>query len=340
MVTMNETAPQAALYPPCEPYASGMLDVGDGHSMYYEQCGQPGGLPIVVLHGGPGSSFTARHRQLFDTQRYRVVLFDQRGCGRSLPRGGVQANTSDHLVTDIERLRQFLGINRWLVVGGSWGAGLALAYAAAHPLACLALVLRGVFLGRPFDVDWFFQRVGPLLPDAWDALVQQAPLSARADVLHWLCNSVCSDQPQEALVAARAWEAWESAMSQRKNAPSSSALPTGDAAVALVDKYRVQSHYLMHGCFWGNAGLLQRAQSLARVPTAIVHGRLDWICLSQAAWDLHHYLPCSRLQWLQDCGHSPFEPAMARAMADAVAHYATHGQFALWGEDFSKVGKV
>ncbi len=325
------------------PYDAGMLDVGDGHSVYYEQCGQPDGLPIVVLHGGPGSSFSARHRKLFDLQRYRVVLFEQRGCGRSLPRGSVHANTSEHLIADIEKLREHLGIARWLVVGGSWGAGLALAYAAAHPLVCLGLVLRGVFLGRKSDVDWFFQRAGQLLPDAWAALVQQAPAEARADMLHWLCARVSSDQPQEALAAARAWEAWETVVSQRKSVPlepTSSALLSEDSALALVDKYRVQSHYLMHGCFWGDVGLLERAQSLAELPTAIVHGRLDWICLSQAAWDLHQNLPGSRLQWLDGCGHSPFEPAMVKAMVDAIAHYAMHGNFVNWGDDFSMMDKL
>jgi proline iminopeptidase len=344
---MNDTAPPDALHAPQEPYATGMLDVGDGHSVYYEQCGQPQGLPIVVLHGGPGSSFSARHRQLFDLQRYRVVLFDQRGCGRSLPRGRVQANTSDHLVADIEQLRQHLGVESWLVVGGSWGAGLALAYAAAHPAACKALVLRGVFLGRASDLDWFFQQAQQQLPDAWAALAQQAPPAARTHLMHWLCTSVSSGQPQEALAAACAWDAWETAMSQRKSTPPAdamrgaspaAALPTGDAAQALLEKFRVQSHYLMHGCFWDGNDLLARASALGAVPTAIVHGRLDWICLPQAAWELHQNLPGSRLQWLDGCGHSAFEPAMARAMADAIAHYAIHGQFAGWGSDFSKAG--
>jgi proline iminopeptidase len=335
---MNDSALPHALYTPQEPYATGVLDVGDGHSVYYEQCGEPNGLPIVVLHGGPGSSFSARHRQLFDLQRYRVVLFDQRGCGRSLPRGSVQANTSEHLVADIEQLRQHLGVESWLVVGGSWGAGLALAYAAAHPAACLGLVLRGVFLGRASDLDWFFQQARQLLPDAWADLAQQVPPAARANLLQWLCTSVSGGQPQEALAAASAWDAWESAMSLRKNTPPATALPTGDAAQALLDKFRVQSHYLINGCFWGDRNLLARARALAAVPTAIVHGRLDWICLPQAAWELHHSLPGSRLQWLDGCGHSAFDPAMARAMADAIAHYAAHQQFASWGKDYSKAG--
>jgi proline iminopeptidase len=333
---MNDVAPPVALHPPQAPAATGMLDVGDGHRIYYEQCGLLGGLPIVFLHGGPGSGCSARHRQLFDMQRHRVVLFDQRGCGRSQPRGGVHSNTSDHLVADIEQLRQHLGTDRWLVVGGSWGAGLALAYAAAHPAACSGLVLRGVFLGRSSDMDWFFQQAQQLLPDAWATFTQQAPLVARGDMLHWLADALHGGQPNVALAAACAWETWESSVSLRRAAPPRAALPTGDEAQALVDKYRVQSHYLVNGCFWGTASLLERARHLTAVPTAILHGRLDWVCRPQAAWELHHNMPGSRLQWLDDCGHSPFEPAMAQALAQAMQHFASHGNFAAWGHDFFK----
>jgi proline iminopeptidase len=334
---MNGTTSIDKLHLHQAPYDTGMLDVGDGHDVYYEQCGQPAGLPLVFLHGGPGSGCSPRHRQLFDLTRYRVIFFDQRGCGRSLPRGSVQANTSDHLVADIERLRLHMGIDRWLVVGGSWGAGLALAYAASHPAACLGLVLRGVFLGRTSDLDWFFQQAGQLLPDAWAAFVKHAPLAAQRGMLRWLYDKLHHGQPTQALEAASAWEAWETAVIQRNSAASRYALPTGQEAQTLLDKYSVQSHYLINACFWGDASLLERAWSLAAVPTAIIHGRLDWCCLPQAAWDLQMHLPGSRLQWLDDCGHSPFEPAMASAQADAIAHYASHGHFASWGNDFSKV---
>lgn len=334
MAAMNEIALPDALYPPLEPFATGWLEVGDAHRIYYEQCGRTEGLPVVFLHGGPGSGCSPRHRQLFDPQRCRVILFDQRGCGRSLPRGSLHANTSEHLVADIEHLRRHLGIERWLVVGGSWGAGLALAYAAAHPASCLGLVLRGVFLGRVSDLDWFFQQAGLLLPDAWAALAQQAPVAARGDLLRWLSAGLHGDQPQEALARAMAWEAWEAALSQYQSTPPRPGLSEADAA-ALVDKYRVQSHYLVNRCFWGDVGLLERARSLASVPAAILHGRLDWICRPQAAWEMHHSLPGSRLQWVAGCGHSPFEPAMALALAQAVRHYATHGHFATWGNRFS-----
>lgn len=333
MTAMNELAPPDALYPPLEPFGTGWLDVGDGHRLYYEQCGNPGGAPVLFLHGGPGSGCSPRHRRLFDPQRLRVILFDQRGCGRSLPRGSVQANTSTHLVADIEQLRQQVGLERWLVVGGSWGAGLALAYAAAHPASCLGLVLRGLFLGRTPDLDWFFRQARQLLPDAGEALALQAPLAERDDLLCWLSKGLQGGPPQEALARASAWEAWEASLAQHQSVTAQTQRSEADAA-ALVDKYRVQSHYLMNGCFWGEVGLLARARALAAVPTAILHGRDDWVCRPQAAWELHHSLPGSRLQWVDGCGHSPFEPAMARALAQAVLHHATHGDFTAWGNRF------
>lgn len=332
METMKESPLPNALYAPLEPYDADWLDVGDGHRIYYEQCGRSEGFPVVFLHGGPGSGCSPRHRQLFDPQRCRVILFDQRGCGRSVPRGALHANTSDKLVADIEQLRLHLGIERWLVAGGSWGAGLAVAYAAAHPASCLGLVLRAVFLGRVSDLGWFFQHARQLLPDAWETLAQQAPLAARGNLLRWLSADLLGNQAQEALARANAWAAWEAALSQRQSVAPAAELCAGDATAALLDKYRVQSHYLMNGCFWGDTGLLARARSLASVPTAILHGRLDWICRPQAAWELHASLPGSRLQWVDDCGHSPFEPAMARAFSQAVGHLATHGHFTAWGQ--------
>ena len=335
MGSMNATASPDVLWPPGETRVSGLLDVGDGHRIYYEQCGDAAGLPVIFLHGGPGGGCSPRHRQLFDLKRCRVTLFDQRGCGRSLPRGSLAANTSAALIADIERLRQHLGIERWLVFGGSWGAGLALAYAAAHRTACLGLVLRGVFLGRPSDVDWFFQQARQFLPDAWAALAAQAPEAARSDLLRWLTGGLHERDAGVALSRAIAWEAWESSVSQRQSTdPRADGLSAAEAA-ALLDKYRVQSHYLMNGCFWGDSALLARAPALASVPTAILHGRLDWICRPQAAWDLHQSLPGSRLQWLEACGHSPFEPAMAQALAQAMAHFADHGNFAGWGQSFA-----
>ena len=333
---MNTTPLPDGLYPPLEPDETGWLEVCEGHRLYFEQCGRPGGLPVLMLHGGPGSGCSPQHRRLLDPVQCRVTLFDQRGCGRSQPRGALQGNTSAHLVADIEQLRRHLGIERWLVVGGSWGAGLALAYAAAYPVSCLGLVLRGVFLGRRSDLDWFFQQAGQLLPDAWDALARQAPASERGDLLRWLGAGLHGELPQVALERAQAWRDWETSLTARQMTSRPSPLPGTQEAAALLDLYRVQSHYLMHDCFWGGVGLLERARSLDAVPTAILHGRLDWICRPQAAWDLHLALPGSRLAWLDGCGHSPFEPAMARTFDQAVAHYRLHGDFSGWGSHISE----
>lgn len=335
MVSMNDIALPDALHPPAVRLDSGLLDVGEGHRIYYEQCGDAAGLPVIFLHGGPGGGCSPRHRQLFDLTRYRVILFDQRGCGRSLPPGAVQANTSEALVNDIERLRQHLGIERWLVFGGSWGAGLALAYAAAHRAVCLGLVLRGVFLGRSSDLDWFFQQARQFLPEAWAALAAQAPHATHHDLLRWLHDGLHGGDPQAALVRAIAWETWEASVSQRQCAAPRACPPLAEEAAALLDKYRIQSHFLTNGCFWGNATLLERAQTLPSVPTAILHGRLDWVCRPQAAWDLHQCLPGSRLQWLEGCGHSPFEPAMSQALAQALTHFGVHGHFEGWGQSFA-----
>lgn len=311
------------------PYASGHLDTGEGHQVYWEQCGAPLGVPMVFLHGGPGSGCSPRHRRFFDAGLCRAVLFDQRGCGRSLPRGALQGNTSEALMADMERLRQHLGIDRWLVVGGSWGAGLAVAYAAAYPGACLGLVVRGVFLGRPSDLDWFFHGARQLLPDAWAAVFPSA-LSG-AGLLPWLHAGLHGGDTEVALQRALAWEAWEASLSLRQAVPQRSAQLGDSDAALLVDKYRVQSHYLVHQCFWGGHSVLQRAQSLGGLPVLLLHGRLDWICLGQAAWDLHQQLPGSRFQWVPDSGHSPFEPAMEQAFTQAIHHFATQGSFVRWG---------
>jgi proline iminopeptidase len=335
MVSMNDTVSPDVLPLPPECSVSGLLDVGEGHRIYYEQCGAAAGIPVIFLHGGPGGGCFPSHRRLFDLTRFRVTLFDQRGCGRSLPRGAVEANTSGALVADIEQLREHLGIDHWLVFGGSWGAGLALAYAAAHRAACLGLVLRGVFLGRASDVDWFFQQARQFLPEAWAALSAQAPDAWRGDLLRWLHDGVHSAEPQAALSHALAWEAWEASVSQRQSAAPRSGPPSTEETAALLAKYRVQSHYLTHGCFWGETALLARIPTLAGLPTAILHGRLDWVCRPQAAWDVHQSLPGSRLQWLEGCGHSPFEPPMLLALGQAMAHFAAHGNFSGWGQNFA-----
>jgi proline iminopeptidase len=314
-----------------EPFKTGWLPLTDGHTMFYEQSGNPTGVPVLFLHGGPGGGCTPLHRSLFDTSRCHVIMFDQRGCGRSSPPGLLEGNTSADLVADIERLRQHLGIRQWLVTGGSWGAGLALAYAAAHPQVCTGLILRGVFLGRSSDLAWFFQDARAVMPDAWHGLTENVPTARQGDLLAWFNQGLHSTSDSERLAFAQAWQRWENSLSQARWIPMSNIELGSNDALRLIEKYRLQSHYLMHECFWSEPPLLKRLTGLAGMPVAILHGRRDWICRPSAAWDLHQSLPHSKLMWLDPCGHSAFDPVMSQALVGAVSHFLDHGNFATWG---------
>lgn len=307
-----------------------MLEAGDGHCLYFEQCGNPDGLPVVVLHGGPGSGCTPQQRRFFDPDRFRIVLFDQRGCGRSTPRGAIADNTTDHLVADIERLRGHLGIDRWLVFGGSWGSSLAIAYAAAHGGACLGLILRGIFLTGRADLDWFFRGSAQFLAEDWTRFAAIAPGRRLLD--H--CAEVLAPEiePGEAaFTAVRAWAAYEAA-ALHFGLERPQPIPTADFIEVrrLVDKYRIQSHYLTRQCFLGEARLLHLARRCGDLPTAILHGRRDLICRPLNAWRLHRSMPHSRLRMVENSGHNPFEPAMSTALVAATRHFARHFDFAEW----------
>ena len=329
MQAMPSAAPDA-LFPTIEPYAHGFLPEQDGHAVYFEQCGNPAGLPMVFLHGGPGSGAMPRHRQFFDPRSTRVILWDQRGCGRSRAEQPLAHNTTAHLIADMERIRMQLGVEAWWVVGGSWGAGLALAYASAHPQRCLGLVLRGTFLGRAADIRWFFQDASQLLPDAWWALARHVPSAQRSDVAGYVVEQVLHGDAAHALALAKAWSAWEGALTDRR----ASLPPSSGAAseAALLAKYRLQSHYLAAQCFFPPQGALAAGASMGDLPVALLHGRLDWICRPQSAWDVQQTLPGSRLQWIDQAGHSPYEPPMAKALVGAIAHAAQHGHFHTWGQ--------
>jgi len=317
--------------PSVGPWDEGLLDTGEGHRIRYEQCGNPAGVPVVQLHGGPGSGYSVRHRAFFDAARYRIVLFDQRGCGRSEPRGMLEANTLEHLVADIERLRRHLGIGQWLVSGGSWGACLALAYAARHRAACLGLLLRSLFLGEADDLRWFFHDARHLLPDAWAAFSAPAPAASRGDLRAWYGGAVGDPDRARALTAVRHWMQWEAALSRpARPAPPLPRIAAADAA-RLVDKYRVQSHYLLHDTFMGDGQALQWARELGDLPLGLIHGRLDLVCRPDNAWRVHHCAPGSRLQLVPNVGHDPFARPMLAAIVAATDHFAAHGDFAGWG---------
>ena len=305
-----------------EPFNQGFLSPQEGHSVFFEEYGSPSGLPVVFLHGGPGSGCSPRHRQLFNPRTTRVVFFDQRGCGRSLADNPLHANTTEHLINDIERLRKFLKIDRWLVVGGSWGATLGLAYANMHRHACLGAVLRGVFLARTSDLHWFFQDAQRLLPDAWHNFAQHIPVQHRSHIGTYLFEQTLQDVDTRSLPVVSAWQNWENSLTQRCHAEVTTEMSSQDKQL-LVNKYKVQSHYLSHQCFFPSGGVLSQLDNLKDLPIHLLHGRLDWICLPQAAWDLHKALPQSRLQWIDDAGHNPFEPSLFKAMVLAIEEAVT-----------------
>jgi len=292
-----------------------MLPVGDGHTLALSEYGNAGGIPALLLHGGPGSGSTPLLRRFFDPACYRIVCLDQRGAGASRPRGGLVANTTAHLIEDLRRIRAELGIERWLVVGGSWGATLALAYAAAEPGAVDGLLLRASFLARRADIDGFFQGAQALEPDAWKRFAAVAPEQRRGALLDWLAETLTGADTDARERAALAWWHWEQALA---GTAGSGVEPDGAALAALVDRYRVQSHYLRHDCWLAAPTLLERCEALPRVPTLLLHGRADRICPPAGALALQQRIAHAELRWVDGAGHDPAHPAMAGAMRVAL----------------------
>ena len=266
------------LYAPIEPFRSGWLDVGDGHEIYFEESGKPDGKPCVFVHGGPGGGSSPEARQFFDPERYRIVVFDQRGCGRSRPHASLEANTTWHLVADMETLRRELGINRWLVFGGSWGSTLALAYAQAHPEAVTELVLRGIFLLRPEEIHWFYQEgASALYPDSWEAYLAPIPKEEQGDLLNAFHRRLTSNDEAIRLAAARAWSVWEASASFLiQNQDFMDKLDAPDAALAMA---RIECHYFVNGGFFESPNqLLENIDRIRHIPAIIVQGRYDVVC--------------------------------------------------------------
>ncbi len=304
------------LYPAIEPTRSETLDVGGGHGVYLEQCGRADGIPVVFLHGGPGSGCKPDHRQFFDPARWRVVLFDQRGSGRSRPWGGVEHNTTPLLVADMEAIREHLGIERWVLFGGSWGATLALAYAETHPQRVLGLILRGSFLARQRDVAWFFGNgANRLLPQQWQQFVDTLELEAGADLPTRLYERIFSGDEAVVRRTAAAWEAWSGAvvMFSLDQAGEAAAGPI-DAAIA---KARIEMHFAHHAYFMAENQLLDNISTVPRVPTTLVHGARDLTCPAESAWLLHQAIPGSRLVVLRTAGHLSGERPMIDALVNA-----------------------
>ncbi|HEY6984981.1 MAG TPA: alpha/beta fold hydrolase [Rhodanobacteraceae bacterium] len=313
-------------------FDAGGLDVGHGHRLYYEQAGAADGMPVVLLHGGPGSGSTVRQREFFDGQRYRIVQFDQRGSGRSTPLGETRHNHTDALIADIEALRAHLAIERWLVCGGSWGSALAIAYAARHREQVAGLLLRGMFLTGQGDLDWFFHGVAALAPEANAEFLRVVPRRWQRSVAAWLDRCFERDDPRCGEIAV-AWQAYELALSgdHSVSRPGSTARTQDrETSPRLVAKYRVQAHYLRRRCFLGEAAVLRAASALRGVPVAIVHGAQDRICRPLNAWRVHRACAGSRLVWAVQAGHNPFHPAIAALLRDASDYFASAGDFSAW----------
>jgi proline iminopeptidase len=307
-----------ALYPEIDAYDSGFLAVDARHQLYFEQCGNPQGKPVVMLHGGPGAGCSARMRRFHDPAHYRIILFDQRGSGRSTPHADLVDNTTWDLVADIEKLREHLGISRWQVFGGSWGATLALAYAEAHPGHVTELLLRGIFMLRRWELEWFYQEgASRLFPDAWENYLEAIPEVERGDLISAYNRRLTSTDEATRLAAARAWSVWEASTSLLL--PDEVFIDGHKDAHFALSFARIESHFFVHGGFFDvEDQLLRDAHRLHGIPGVIVHGRYDVVCPLQNAWDLHKAWPESRLVISPSAGHSAFEAENSAALVEAT----------------------
>jgi proline iminopeptidase len=331
----NSTAARAAarrttrararrLYPPIKPYRSGHLRVSDVHEIYFEECGNPSGKPAVFLHGGPGGGTDPKMRRFFDPARYRIVLFDQRGCGKSRPHASLTDNTTWDLVADVERVREHLGIGRWLVFGGSWGSTLALAYAETHPERVSELVLRGIFMLRRWELEWFYQDpggCGALYPDLWEHYAALIPRGERGDMIRAYYTRLTSEDPEVRVRAAKAWSLWEGATSYLRTSPDYLAQFDSDRFAEAFA--RIECHYFINGGFFrSDSQLLEDLHRIRHIPAVIVQGRYDVVCPMKSAWDLHRAWPEAELRIVPDAGHSAFERGNLRELVTATDGFA------------------
>ncbi|SCL55504.1 prolyl aminopeptidase [Micromonospora chersina] len=309
------------LYPPVEPYATHRIAVGDGHQLHVEEVGTPDGVPVVFLHGGPGGGLVPAARRFFDPRRYRAVLFDQRGAGRSTPFGELRANTTGHLVADLETIRERLGIDSWLVFGGSWGVTLGLAYAQAHPDRVTGLILRGVLLLRRSERDWFYQGgLRHLQPDEWERFVAPIPAAERDDVLAAYHRRLHGPDEEQARACAVAWGRWEAVNSSLRPDPGLLAHFTGEEQALPIA--RILSHYAVHGGFLAESQLLDGVDRIRHLPAVIINGRYDLCCPPVSAYDLARRWPEAELRIVPDAGHSAAEPGIARELLRATDRFA------------------
>lgn len=323
---MDTHESRRSLYPEIEPFDSGMLPVSELHTLYYEQCGNPHGKPVVFLHGGPGAGCNAKCRRFFDPKVYRIVLFDQRGCGRSTPHAELRENTTWDLVADIERLREHLRIANWQAFGGSWGSTLALAYAETHPERVTELVLRGIFMLRRAELEWFYQGGCDMLyADAWEKYLAAISEAEHGDLIAAYHKRLVSDDPSVRLAAARAWSVWEASTSFLLQNEAYIAASAGDEfALAFAG---IENHYFVNGGFFEHDDqLLRNASRLRDIPAVIVQGRHDVVCPMRSAWDLHRAWPQADLRIVPDAGHSAFESGNVHELVSATDRFREHSR--------------
>ena len=310
---------RAELFPPIEPYQSGMLRVDEQHIIYWEQSGNPAGVPVVFLHGGPGAGASPTHRRFFDPLHYRIVIMDQRGSGRSRPLGETGANTAELLIVDIERIRVMLGVERWHVFGGSWGSTLALAYAETHPERCISLILRGIFLMQRSEIDWFLTRMGTIFPEAAAAFLGYLPEAERGDVLEAYWRRLNHADPAVRIAAARVWSVYEGACSSLLPNPELISAASEDShALGLA---RIEAHYFRNNLFQPETKLLDEVHRLRGIPAVIVQGRYDIVCPITTADALHRAWPEADYRVIPDAGHSAMEPGIRSALVQATERF-------------------
>jgi len=310
---------RAELYPEIGPYSTGMLALDGLHRMYWEQSGNPGGAPVVFLHGGPGAGSASTHRRLFDPRFYRIVIYDQRGAGRSTPLGELRDNTTPHLVEDIENLRRHLGIERWLVFGGSWGSTLALAYGESHPARCTGFVLRGIFLCRKSEIEWFLYGLKNLFPEKWHAFAGAIPVNERDDLLAAYYKRLIDPDPAIHMPAARAWSVYEGSCSTLLPSPDTVAYFAGQ--VVSLGLARIEAHYFTHDIFLPENSLLENIARVRDIPAVIVQGRYDAVCPIVSADDVHRAWPEAEYIVVPDAGHSAWEPGICAELVKATERF-------------------
>ncbi|MCP3665322.1 MAG: prolyl aminopeptidase [Gammaproteobacteria bacterium] len=309
------------LYPDIEPNALYELAVDGGHRLYVEESGNRQGIPVVFIHGGPGAGCGPFHRRFFDPERYRIILFDQRGCGRSTPHAGLDANTTWDLVADMERIREHLGVERWLLFGGSWGSTLALAYAQMHPGMVMGMILRGIFFCREQEIEWFYQRgASRIFADYWQDFLAPIPESERGELLHAYHRRLTGENEIARMAAAKAWAIWEgraATLIESETTVAHFGDPRRARALAMIE-----CHYFMNRAFLKPNQLLDGMEKVLGIPGVIIQGRYDLICPMESAWELHQQWPGSELKIVADAGHAASEPGIIKALVSATDQFA------------------